>query len=119
MFFSEEVDEVSPFKQVKLQYSQHLMDGLSNFCLEFDVEQHQINNEGNPDLRHDGVFRGAEEGLDLQVLLEPFEEKLDLPTFLVKFSHHLCLQMKRIGQKMVGSSILRGLIDNSTVLFHG
>jgi hypothetical protein len=38
------------------------------------------------------ILRGAEEGFDLQVLLDPLEEQLDLPPILVKIrqkmNHH-------------------------------
>ena len=34
----------------------------------------------------DGILRDAEEGLDAQVLLDPFEEQLDAPAAAVEFS---------------------------------
>src|SRR5687768_6900212 len=36
------------------------------------------------DLDGDGIATGAEEVVDLEVLLDPFEEQLDLPTGLVE-----------------------------------
>ena len=39
---------------------------------------------GGPDLGLDGVLGGAEEAFDLEVLLDPFEEQLDLPAAFVK-----------------------------------
>ncbi len=46
--------------------------------LTFPDHRHQhINRDGNPDLGLDGVLRGAEEDLDAQMLLDPFEKQLD------------------------------------------
>ena len=39
---------------------------------------------GGDDLEADGVFVAAEEGLDLEMLLDPAEEELDLPAGLVE-----------------------------------
>jgi len=36
----------------------------------------QVDADGDPDLGFDGVFRAAVEGLDAQVLFDPFEEQL-------------------------------------------
>lgn len=45
--------------------------------------QQQHGNEGRPDLDLDRIGRGAHTGLDLQVLLESFEEEFDLPPVCV------------------------------------
>ena len=46
-----------------------------------------INTDGNPDLSLYRVLGGAEERLDTQVLLDPFEENFYLPAALVKPSN--------------------------------
>lgn len=53
---------------------------LDNGC------QH-INGDGDPDLGLDGVFRCSVEGLDPQMLFNPFEEYLHLPTAFVQQSN--------------------------------
>ena len=50
---------------------------------EFYVRHQQIVDQSDPDLRSDGVFAGPEEALDLEVLLDPLEEQLNLPAALV------------------------------------
>ena len=45
----------------------------------------EINADGDPDLRLDRVERVAEEMFDRQVLLDPLEEGLDLPTLAIDF----------------------------------
>jgi hypothetical protein len=40
-------------------------------------------------LSEDGISARAKEGLDLQVLFDPFEEKLDLPTLMIDVANRL------------------------------
>ena len=68
-------------------HAQNLQD-----CVEtgLDVEtflddgDQDVDGDSDPDLRLDGVLGGAEEALDAQVLLDPFEEQLDLPAAFVE-----------------------------------
>ena len=46
-----------------------------------------------------GVFRVADEGLDLQVLLDEAEEDLDLPAFLVDIGDGPGRQLEMVGEK--------------------
>ena len=48
-----------------------------------DGDEH-VDRDGDPNLRLDGVLGGAEEALDAQVLLGPFEEQFDLPAAFVE-----------------------------------
>jgi hypothetical protein len=43
----------------------------------------------DPDLRLDRVLAGAQKGLDPKVLLDPFEEQLDLPLLSIVYGNHL------------------------------
>ena len=44
----------------------------------------QVNGDGDPHLDTHGVLRSAVEGLDSQMLFDPFEEEFDVPTATVK-----------------------------------
>ena len=59
----------------------------------------QICRYGNPYLRLDRVLAGAKEHLDAQMLLDPFEEQLHLPTLTVQVCDQFRLQGKVVGQK--------------------
>ena len=48
-----------------------------------DGDEH-VGGDGAPDLCLHGVLAGAQESLDTQVLLDPFEEQLDLPATFVE-----------------------------------
>ena len=54
------------------------------FELLFDDRDQHVDRHGNPDLALDRVLGGAEETLDAQVLLDPLEEQLHLPTVFVE-----------------------------------
>lgn len=55
----------------------------------------------DPDLRHDRVFRGAEKAFNLEILLDPFEKQLDLPSLLVNFRNGGCRQSEVIGDETI------------------
>ena len=46
------------------------------------------------------------ESLDLQVLLDPFEEQFHLPSALVQLCDLQCAQLKRVGEKYDGPVVL-------------
>jgi hypothetical protein len=46
---------------------------------EFESDQKQMSDQGSPDLDQYGIFGGAIEGGDFQVLLDPLEKEFDLP----------------------------------------
>jgi hypothetical protein len=69
--------------------------------LEFEISNKQINAEGNPDLGQYGILRSSKKCFDLQVLFDPFEKELGLPTFFVNCGNFAGLQMMGIGDKMI------------------
>jgi hypothetical protein len=54
--------------------------------LDDDGDQ-DVHRDGDPDLGLEGVLGGAVEGLDPQVLLDPFEEEFDLPPTFVQLGN--------------------------------
>lgn len=65
----------------------------------FDNGNQHVGRHGAPNLRLDGVLAVAQEPLDAQVLLDPFEEQFDLPTVFVKGGYLQWRQYKVVGQK--------------------
>ena len=65
----------------------------------FDNSYQYIDGDRNPDLGLDRVLRGAIECLDPQVLLDPFEEQLDLPAALVQLGDNNCGKREVVGQE--------------------
>jgi hypothetical protein len=63
-----------------------------------DYEQH-LGRQGAPDLCLDCVFAGTQKPLDAEVLLDPLEEQLHLPTTFVHRSDCQRRQCRVVGQK--------------------
>ena len=53
-------------------------------------------NHGDIELHLHGVLAASEEGFYFQVLLDPLEEKFNLPTFFIKFGNHDLAQFRVI-----------------------
>lgn len=66
----------------------------------------QRHNGSCPNLAHDGIFIGAQKAFDLQVLLDFFEAKLDLPAFFVERRNLLRFQILVVGQEVKPSVIV-------------
>ena len=64
----------------------------------------------DPDLRLDGVLAGAQKRLDAQMLLDPLEEQLDLPSLSIQQRDHFGFQGEIVGQKR--EPLARFLVPN-------
>ncbi len=58
-----------------------------------------VGEHGAPDLRLDRVIAVSKKLLDAQVLLNPFEEQLDLPAAFVQSSHGQGRQRSVVGEE--------------------
>jgi len=103
----------SALEQIELQQPDDLLETQGRLAQELDVGQHQIDTHRDPYLGHDSVFTGAHEGLDLEVLLDPFEEQLDLPAGLVDLSDRGGGQSEVVGQEHEVLSGFRVAVTNS------
>ncbi len=68
----------------------------------FEDGDKEVDRDRDPDLGLDGVLGGAEESLDAQVLLDPFEEQLDLPAAFVELYNGQRRQGDVVGQEGKG-----------------
>ena len=64
-----------------------------------EIAKQEIDDARGIDLGQHRVFRVADEGLDLQVLLDEAEEDLDLPAFFVAVGDGLGRQLEMVGEK--------------------
>ncbi len=53
----------------------------------FDNGHQHVNSDCNPDLGFDGILGGPIKRFDTEVLLDPFEEDLDLPATLKQLGY--------------------------------
>jgi hypothetical protein len=58
------------------------LDGAGGTLVE-DAQEHE-GDQGDVDLYAHGIFAASQKATDLEVLLEPFEQQLDLPALLVE-----------------------------------
>ena len=79
-----------------LQYSAQTFVDSMNLI---ETGHHEVNAYSDPDLGAHGVLRGAEEGLDAQVLLNPLEEEFDLPPAFVNGCDGNSGQFEVVGKK--------------------
>ncbi len=69
---------------------------------QLEPAQEQHGNQCCPDLNLDGIGAGADERLDLQILLEGLEEQLDLPAVFVDGGHRSGAELQVIREKDQG-----------------
>ena len=84
----------------------------------FDNGHENINGDGDPDLRLDGVFGGSVKGFDPKMLFDPLEEQLDLPPAFVDLGNGQGRQREVVGQEDK-SSVLFEVVEADTPQFFG
>ena len=67
-----------------------------------DDRDQDVGGNRDPDLGLHRVFAGAEEGFDAQVLFDPFEEQLDLPTTAIELGDGEGRQAEVVGEEHQG-----------------
>jgi hypothetical protein len=82
----------------------------------FDDGYEDVNRDSDPDLRLQGIDRSAVELFDAQVLLDPFEEQLDLPTAAIQLRDRQWWQGEVVGQKDESLLLLRIEVTNAAQL---
>jgi hypothetical protein len=87
------------FKDIDLQDLQQRVKAHGQIEPLFQDGHEQVDADGNPYLGFGGIGRCAIERLNSQVLLDPFEEQLDLPSQLEDIRHGLCRDGKDVGQE--------------------
>ena len=66
------------------------------------------------DLAFDGILGGTEEGFDVQVLFDPFEEKLYLPAAAIQIGNGLCRSGEVVGQEVESLADLGIMVFDAT-----
>ena len=79
-----------------------------------DNRHETVGSDSSTNLYSDSVLRSAPELFDLEVLLEPLEEQLYLPSVLVEVGYLLGSQVHRIGQEHELSVLLFVIVSDET-----
>lgn len=86
---------------------------LNNRSVQFEVvfnnSDEAVRDDGDMYLYPDCIFRFPPKGFDPKMLLDPFEEKFDLPSVAVKKGNFICFEIEVVGVVGEGSSKVRGI----------
>ena len=76
---------------------QNLVQASVEFVFLLDDSHQDVDADRDPHLRLDSVIRGSKEGLNSEVLFDPFEEEFHLPSRLVKLCDRQGVMGKVVG----------------------
>lgn len=99
-------------QQGTAQDAHNLKDGSVQLEVVLDDGDKAICDDGDVDLYPYGILAVAPETFDAEMLLDPFEEKLDLPAVTVQQGDVLCRKVEVVGVVHEGTSEVSGVIDN-------
>ena len=94
-------------EEVELEQAQDGLQRQADPHEELEGGEQEREAERDPDLCEDGVARGAEAAPDREILLEPFEEQLDLPALLVDVGDDVGRQIEDAGEEDIGAAGFR------------
>src|SRR4030066_2285433 len=100
-------------KQVELQDTHKVLQSNIQVTQELSVTEQKIHDEGRVNLAHHGVLGVADEGLDLQILLDEAEEDLDLPALLVDIGDGLGYQPEVVGEEHINLAGFGVLVNDA------
>lgn len=101
-------------KQRVSKNAHDLNDWAANLMVMFNDTNETVCDDGNMDLNTNGIFAFAPEGLNLEMLLNPFEEQLDLPSVFVKECNFTCFEIEVVRIVCKRSLQIRSIIDNAS-----
>ena len=113
---SEEFLQVVFDQQGAPEYAQYLSHGPSKLEVVLDDCNEAVCDDGDMNLYPDSILCVTPERLDLEMLFNPLEEKLHLPTVAVKQGNVLGREVEVVG--VVDERLLKigGIVDNSSEL---
>lgn len=100
-------------KQGMSKDAHNLHDWSANLMVMFDDTHETICDDGNMYLNADCILTFTPEGLDLEVLLDPFEEQFNLPPVFIEECDFPCLEIEVIRIICKGSAKIRSIVDNA------
>ena len=80
----------------------------------FRDDKQQVVTNGYPYLHVDSIAGCTVKGLDVQVLLDAFEEDLNLPSFSIQLCNGDCINREVISEESIDFSVSKVLIHNKS-----
>ena len=112
--FDIKVTDVTPLEEDLSDRIRAKMKTWIQSLLLFCNDNQKVVAVGYPYLREDCIHSRSIEGFDVQVLLDPFVNNLNLPSFAIKFSDGYRLQSEVVGQESIDGAVPKVLIDNES-----
>ncbi len=109
---SEEFQEVVLDQQGTTKYAHDLEDRPVQLEVVFDDGDKTICDDGDVDLYSHSILAVTPESLDTEMLLNPFEEKFDLPTVTVEQGNVFCGKVEVVGVIYERATEVSSVIDN-------
>lgn len=108
----EQVIDVIGDKQGMPQNAHDFNDWPADLMLMFDDTHEAISDNGNMYLNTYGILTFSPKGLDLKVLLNPFEEQFNLPSILIEEGNVGCLEIEVVRVVSKRSFEVWRIVDN-------
>ena len=109
----EKLHDVILGKQGTAQDSHNLHDGTSKFKVVLNDTDETVGDDGNMDLNTYRIVALSPERLDFEVLLDPFEEELDLPPVFIKEGDILGCKVEVVRIVSERTMQVRSVVDNT------
>jgi hypothetical protein len=110
----EKLHDVILGEQGTAQDSHDLYDGTSKLEVVLNDPDETVCDDGNMDLNSHGIVTLSPERLDLEVLLDPFEKQLDLPSVFIKESDVLGCKIGVVRVVSERAVQLRSIVDDTS-----
>ena len=112
----EKLHDVILCEQGTAQDSHDLHDGASKFEVVLNDSDEAIGDDGDMDLNTHRIVALSPERLDPEVLLDPFEEQLDLPPVFIKEGNVLCCKIEVVRVVSERTMQVRSIVDDASDL---
>ena len=109
---SEKFQEVILNQQGAAQYAHNFEDRSAQLEVVLNNGNKTVGDNGDVNLYTHGILAVTPETLDTEMLLDPLEKKLNLPSITIKQCDVFCGKVEVVGVVHKGTSKVFGIIDN-------
>ena len=109
----EKLHDVILCEQGTAQDAHDLHDGTSKLEVVLNDSDEAVGDDGDMDLNAHRIVAFSPERLDLEVLLDPFEEQLDLPPVFIKEGNVLCCKIEVVRVVSERTMQVRSIVDDT------
>src|ERR1700745_922869 len=105
--------QIAVGEQVEAQHRDQIRQSPSEGGTKLQVPQREDGDQSCPDLDVQSIRGGSDEGLDAQVLLDRFEERLYLPSLFIDSGDGGRSEGQMVGEELVDPTVLSTILDKA------